>query len=378
VRPLIVGFTALLLLAAAFSPAGASREPHDMTGRWLGAFQTNNDPNLPGRVELSLISQDKGTFVGTFVFPSGPQWPPDPCMVKGEVSDSLKVNAKGDCGPKTHFELHGQATEMNEHGIIPCIFVGFWKLDGPDSPKMTGDLALLHLQGGPVGLAEGHWGGEVRFVDDPDFTPVMAGLMQDRTGREGEGWFEVGDSFFDITYDVAEHPNSDTHGFSVVGGGEAGIIIINGRFVHPPDPGTPSMIDGHITLLMRGGDMLEGDISTGPVPPSGNNPPRLQGVSDRSVPAGETAAIDMQCFDPDGTTTSIQNTSAGPNSSFNQTSGNPGSGRYRQVTTVSQVGQVFNVAFVCTDSSNPPASDTEVARITVLSPTTKPPKADRD
>jgi TolB-like protein len=103
-----------------------------------------------------------------------------------------------------------------------------------------------------------------------------------------------------------------------------------------------------------------------PPPPGGNNPPTLQGVGDRSIPAGDSAAIDMQCFDPDSTATSIQITGAGPNSSFDQTSGNPASGHYRQVTNANQVGQVFNVSFVCTDSGNPPASDTKTAQIRVL------------
>jgi TolB-like protein len=101
-------------------------------------------------------------------------------------------------------------------------------------------------------------------------------------------------------------------------------------------------------------------------PPAVNNQPSLQGVSDRSVQAGGTAAIDMQCFDPDGTASSIQNTNAGPNSSFDQAAGSPGVAHYRQPTNVDQAGQVFNVAFVCTDSGNPPASDTKTARISVL------------
>jgi hypothetical protein len=96
-----------------------------------------------------------------------------------------------------------------------------------------------------------------------------------------------------------------------------------------------------------------------------NDPPRLEGVNDRSVRAGDTAAIDMLCTDSDGTTLSIQNTSAGPNSSFTQTPGNPASGRYRQNTT-GQEGLAFTVTFVCTDDGNPPASDTKSARITVL------------
>jgi TolB-like protein len=109
-----------------------------------------------------------------------------------------------------------------------------------------------------------------------------------------------------------------------------------------------------------------------PPPQGANNPPKLQGIGNRSIQAGDPAVIDMHCFDPDSTATSIQNTSSGPNSSFNQTSGNPAAGHYRQPTTAGQAGQVFNVAFVCTDSGNPPASDTGTARILVLTPLTQP------
>lgn len=99
--------------------------------------------------------------------------------------------------------------------------------------------------------------------------------------------------------------------------------------------------------------------------PSGNNAPALNGVSDRTVGAGQTASIDMDCRDPDGTVTTIAAGSLPPGGSFNQTSGNPATGRYRQTTTSSQVGQSFEVRFTCTDSGNPPASTTRSATIRV-------------
>jgi TolB-like protein len=124
--------------------------------------------------------------------------------------------------------------------------------------------------------------------------------------------------------------------------------------------------------LSQGGGGGGGPPNPASPPPTGaNNPPSLQGVGDLTVQAGDTAAIDMQCFDPDGTTTSIQITGAGPNSSFDQTSGNPANGHYRQPTNTGHAGQVFNVSFVCTDSGNPPASDTRTARISVLERSTK-------
>jgi hypothetical protein len=135
---------------------------------------------------------------------------------------------------------------------------------------------------------------------------------------------------------------------------------------------------GATALLLIGGGaggyLASRDSGSSPnsaPPPGGNSPPTLQGVGDRSVPAGDTVSIDMRCFDPGATATTIQNTSAGPNSSFNQTSGNPASGHYRQNTNANQAGQVFNVAFVCTDNGSPPASDTKTARISLLEPLTK-------
>ena len=98
----------------------------------------------------------------------------------------------------------------------------------------------------------------------------------------------------------------------------------------------------------------------------GNNPPQLNGVSDRTVGAGQTATIDMSCRDPDGTTTTITNPVAGPGGSFSQTSGNPSTGKYKQTTNQSQVGQTFGVRFACTDSGNPPASTQQDATIHVV------------
>jgi hypothetical protein len=100
--------------------------------------------------------------------------------------------------------------------------------------------------------------------------------------------------------------------------------------------------------------------------PPGNNAPQLNGVSDRTVGAGQTAAIDMTCNDPDGTVTTIANPNPPPGSSFTQTSGIPASGRYRQQTTANQVGQSFTARFTCDDSGNPPASTSKDATIRVV------------
>ncbi len=99
---------------------------------------------------------------------------------------------------------------------------------------------------------------------------------------------------------------------------------------------------------------------------TGNNPPGLNGVGDRTVAAGQTAAIDMTCRDPDGTTTTIAAGNLPPGGSFNQTSGNPSTARYRQTTNQSEVGQSFPVTFTCTDSGTPPATVSANATIRVL------------
>jgi TolB-like protein len=97
-----------------------------------------------------------------------------------------------------------------------------------------------------------------------------------------------------------------------------------------------------------------------------NNPPQLNGVSNRTIAAGQTVAIDMTCRDPDGTVTTITNPNAGPGGSFSQTSGNPATGRYRQATSGGEVGQSFTVRFDCTDSGTPPASTSQSATIRVV------------
>jgi tetratricopeptide (TPR) repeat protein len=99
---------------------------------------------------------------------------------------------------------------------------------------------------------------------------------------------------------------------------------------------------------------------------NGNNPPGLTGVGDRTVGAGQTASIDMTCRDPDGTSTTITAGSLPPGGSFNQTSGNPATGRYRQTTNQSEAGQSFAVSFTCTDSGTPPASASASATIRVV------------
>jgi hypothetical protein len=100
------------------------------------------------------------------------------------------------------------------------------------------------------------------------------------------------------------------------------------------------------------------------VPP--NNAPQITGVSDRTVSAGQTAAIDATCRDPDGTATTITNPNPPPGSTFSQTSGNPSTGRYRQRTNAGEVGQSFAVRFDCSDSGSPPASTSQGATIRVV------------
>jgi tetratricopeptide (TPR) repeat protein len=98
----------------------------------------------------------------------------------------------------------------------------------------------------------------------------------------------------------------------------------------------------------------------------GNNTPQLNGVGDRTVAAGQTAVINMDCRDPDGTATTIANTQSGPGASFTQHTGTPGTAEYRQATNANQVGQSFAVKFGCTDSGNPPASTSAGATIRVV------------
>jgi hypothetical protein len=120
-------------------------------------------------------------------------------------------------------------------------------------------------------------------------------------------------------------------------------------------------IAGGTAAALSGGGNGGGDGS-----PPGNNPPQLNGVGDRTVAAGQTASIDMDCRDPDGTVTTIANPNPGPGGSFSQTSGNPANGRYRQTTNSSQVGQSFAVGFTCIDSGAPPASTRQNATIRVV------------
>src|SRR5206468_10239903 len=90
------------------------------------------------------------------------------------------------------------------------------------------------------------------------------------------------------------------------------------------------------------------------------------GVGDRTVSAGQTAAIDMDCRDPDATTTSIASGPLPPSATFDQTTGNPSSGRYRQPTNTGQAGQRFGVSFTCTDSGTPPEASSRGATIHIV------------
>lgn len=124
-------------------------------------------------------------------------------------------------------------------------------------------------------------------------------------------------------------------------------------------------IAGGTYAAVSGGGGGGGGGGNGGNPP-GNNPPQLNGVADRTVGAGQTAVIDMDCRDPDGTTTTITNPNPAPGGSFNQTSGVPATARYRQTTSQGQVGESFTTSFTCTDSGAPPASTSQSATIRIV------------
>ena len=70
---------------------------------------------------------------------------------------------------------------------------------------------------------------------------------------------------FDVFFDIAQLPGSDTHGFALIGGGEAGILVFVGRFQDPPDT-MPAMIDARHRLHLPSGDVLEGNVALDQTP----------------------------------------------------------------------------------------------------------------
>ncbi len=104
----------------------------------------------------------------------------------------------------------------------------------------------------------------------------------------------------------------------------------------------------------------------------GNAAPALSGVADRTVTAGQTAALELSCRDPEGTASTITNPQKGPGATFTETSGDPATALYQQPTNVNQVGQNFTAGFTCTDSGSPAASVQLSATIHVVSSGAEP------
>lgn len=247
-------------------PAHAGPTPHMMTGSWTGFFQGVGNPDFRGPASLEVSSQDNRRFTG--IFTTGDMT----CMLDGTISASMMMSASGDCGFMSHLVLQGRVSELDAAGgINPCTLDGRWSLNAPTG-AVTGNLGLLHLQGGPVELASGHWEGRAVAPDSPD-QPAMADFRAippdggDRTMKQGVGTVMVGEAAFDIAYDIAVRAESDTHGFALVGGGESGILFVMGTF-QPPDVGDrTAMIRARHVLELPSGDTLEGNVALHMTPP---------------------------------------------------------------------------------------------------------------
>ena len=260
--------TLALAFAGALSMAAAGEEPHDMTGSWGGFFPSTDNPNNRAAASFEVSSQDKRRFTGMFRV-SGMI-----CTLEGTISASGMMNAKGDCGAMSELMLHGHVTEVDEGALVPCIFEGRWTLRTAIG-KDDGNLALLHFKSGPTELATGHWEGSAHDDGSGDphepVKPVMADFRTefgDNFMKRGAGRVTIGETApsmpvneFDVFFDIAQLPDSDTHGFALVGGGEAGILVFVGRFNDPSEPGMPAMIRARHRLHLPSGDVLEGNVA---------------------------------------------------------------------------------------------------------------------
>jgi hypothetical protein len=174
--------------------------------------------------------------------------------VDGTMAESGHLSATGRMG-MDRLVIQGMTTELSEGDIIPCIFEGRWMLTGP-AMHADGALGMVHRVGDDDAMATGRWMGMARHADGTE-SELMADFRTDGM-MEGMGMMMVGDSFFDVFFDLAiGNPNERQGAFTLAAGGEDGIIIIGGSY-HPPDPDMPARIEGFHRLHMLGGGVLEG------------------------------------------------------------------------------------------------------------------------
>jgi hypothetical protein len=228
----------LVALAAALAPAVLAERawaPRECggCGQWAGfARSAVIGPDYTPPVSLEILSQQGRRFEGEFAGLGGPD---TKTAVEGTLSESGQLSLVGRGEQGGVIVINGKATALpnpSEGGVVgPNYFQGRYELRMADGTRDRGRLVAVHQVPDPRAPSiAGSWAGTAQGVGNPNDGPVAALFTQTADGiLAGRLSLDTGErsASFELVGHAAALEGGGV-GVALVGGGDDGMIIING------------------------------------------------------------------------------------------------------------------------------------------------------
>ena len=227
---IIIVSAALLAATMQAGTAGAADRPpvHPATGHWAGFAGSAVDPSDPSAPFSVQIASQTGPLVRGEVVGIGN--PDIKSTLTGIVTPAGRASLLARGGDGGFIIDWTPATLAEIPGMQPCIFEGRYRGFGRRTAG-RGPLLVVHQIPDPEAPSvAGSWRGTAQGIGTPDIRPVEAQFTQTAdgllAGRLTLGTVE-GAATFDLAGRAAALEDGGV-GIEMVGGGDDGMIIING------------------------------------------------------------------------------------------------------------------------------------------------------
>jgi hypothetical protein len=256
------------MIAIALPATAGPSEPQDTTGHWTVFYgapdpRGNVTPDTGGRFTIEVISQDHRGLNGVITGFGDSA----PVPMQGTISDSghLSLQAHGVDG--THIvingETSGQGITPGASHITPVVLVGgMTKSRGSMLGGTQHELvAVQEPTEASLKRVEGTYEGEIRGLDGGCRATMTATFTQTRTaGPAAE--VSIGGERFDAAVALIDYFDEQKQlqtGMALVGGGDSGLILVQGTvgpdwidvLVHVIPPGATEQTETSTTKVGR-------------------------------------------------------------------------------------------------------------------------------
>jgi hypothetical protein len=265
-----IGAAALVAMLGIAVPATAGpSEPQDATGHWT-VFYGAPDPRgnvtsaTGGKFTIEVVSQDHRRLSGVITGFGDSA----PIPMQGTISDSGHLSLQAHGVDQSHLVIKGE-TSYQTHtpgakSVGELVLTG--AMTDKRGPLVGGTqhelVAVQQPAEASLTRVEGTYEGEIRALDGGSRTTMTATFTQTRTaGLVAE--VSIGDERFEAAVSLFDYFNEEKQeletAFASAGGGESGLILIQGTvgpdwidvLVHVIPPGTTERTEGSTAKVGR-------------------------------------------------------------------------------------------------------------------------------